>query len=133
MKGAGHRRLRTPLNNSALLGFLLLIAGCSAIPYENPSYTSSDSGIVGHLVHTKRQGAQVTVAGAAAGTVYVSTPDRSQTVANVTTDAQGGFTVSLRPGKYFVYVEVIDYEYGRRVTVTPGRFTDVEFHLPPGF
>lgn len=88
---------------NTLLGLALLIASCSAIAHTDPSYSSSDSGIEGQLVHTQRQGSRVTAVGAASGIVYVSTPDRSQTVANVTADSLGQFIVPLRPGEYFVY------------------------------
>jgi|SRR5579885_2006778 hypothetical protein len=109
-----------------------IVCGCSARDDVQPDFTSTDSGIEGHLVATTSVGGKVTVAGAARGTVNVATADKNRQVARVDTDPNGNFEIHLRPGKYFVYTEPADgMLYGRTVAVAPRQMTDLELHLPP--
>jgi hypothetical protein len=115
-----------------LLLLALAISGCAAEHQIQPAFASSDSGIDGRLVTAKSAGGEVQVTGSASGRVKVTTADETRQVATVDTDSNGNFEVRLRPGRYFVYTELVDgMFYGRTVSVEPGQMTPVEIRLPP--
>ncbi len=111
----------------------LLIYGCAARHDVQPGFASSDSGIAGQLVTTTTSSTgAVQVAGAARGTVNVTTADEKLQVATVDTDSEGNFQIGLRPGRYFVYTQPTEgMLYGRRVAVEPRQMTHLDLQLPP--
>lgn len=115
-----------------LLSLVLAIGyGCAARHDIQPGFASGNSGIHGRLVNTRSTGGEVQVAGAARGTVKVTTADETEQVATVDTDSNGNFEIGLRPGKYFVYTEPLDgMFYGRKVAVTRDQMTNLELRLP---
>jgi hypothetical protein len=115
------------------LGMALTICACSQRNFVRDDLAAQDSGVSGRLVHTAKEGLSIKPTTPASGTVYVQTADRTQLAAASTTDADGRFTVALQPGRYYVYTEGEDYgQFGRRVTVQPRNFSQLELYLPPG-
>jgi hypothetical protein len=116
-----------------LLVLAVALCGCAARNNVQPAFASGDSGIAGQLVTTSTSSnGTVQVAGAARGTVNVTTADERQQVATVDTDSGGNFQIGLRPGRYFVYTQPTEgMLYGRKVAVEPRQMTHMELQLPP--